>query len=201
MSFAKMPLVLILTIFLAALSFTAVLGKGPDTQPADSAAKEQPFTGSEKAIVNWPKAGNWIAGDVIPGPPRIEVFYPKGQSATNWTEMGTVEFDSKNKHIDLFGLARTIFLGTQKGSPNAKWNVLTDGFKDEKNKAYPFIFFRIDCPDFLSGEPGQIQFWLLIQGKSGIFTVQYSYKGTVLPQGKGNEILQIMKDAQIEQEK
>ena len=204
MKLAKVSAISICTFCLVLSGISVCLGgplKEEPKKPTDSSGISQDKPIKEKIVVEWPKSGNWVAGDVITGPPRTEVFYPKGQSAADWSEMGTIEYDVQYKASDLGGRARLLFLGTQKGSPNAKWNILTRGFKDEEKKDYQFIFFRIDCPDFTSGEPAQVQFWLLMRGKTGLFTVQYSYKGKEIPEANGNAISQTLKDTHIEIEK
>ena len=202
MNFAKVIGISIGTLLLLFSGVSICLGgpapKADSIKTIDSTATHPKSPIKEKIFVNWPKSGNWVAGEVVPGPPRVDIFYPKGQSANNWTEMGTVEYDPNWKKTDLGGMARIIFLGTQKGSPHAKWNILAKGYKDEQTKSYPFTFFRIDCPDFASGESAQVQFWLLLVGKSGLFTVQYSFKGSEIPEKKGNDILETMQNAHIE---
>lgn len=202
MNFAKVIGISIGTLCLLFSGVSICMGgpapKRDSTKTTESDSMHPKSSIKEQVIVNWPKSGNWVAGDMVPGPPRMEVYYPKGQSAVNWTEMGTIEYDPNWKKSDLGGMARVIFLGTQKGSPHAKWSILTKGYRDEQTKSYPFTFFRIECPDFASGEPAQVQLWLLLAGKTGLFTVQYSFKGSEIPDSKGNAIIETMKDAHIE---
>lgn len=200
MKLAKVSVLVIGALCLAILGASIALGEPAKDVPgkkADSTGVGK-ATGKEKMVIEWPKSGNWATGEMFAGPPVTQFFYPKGQSAVEWTEMGSVEFDGSENTFDLTGRARLLFLGTQKGSPNATWTILTRGYKDEKNQGFPFVFFRMNCPDFISGEPAQVQYWLLMLGKTGMFTVQYSYKGKDIPADKGNAILQAMKDARIE---
>jgi hypothetical protein len=204
MKFGTVNRVMILAL---SLSLLMPLGASSENMPAKTtgnaadslAPKPKETVVKERLVVKWPASQKLQQAESGPGLP--ELYFPKGQSPLNWTEMGTIEFvprQPKQPLIDLVAKARAIFLGTQKGSPNAKWDLIFRGFKDEKKLEGQFVIFKIDCPDFLSGEPGQLQLWELIRGKTGDFILQYSIKGNKLPEEEGNALQKTFQDAYIE---
>ncbi|MFH1700833.1 MAG: hypothetical protein ABIE07_09630 [Candidatus Zixiibacteriota bacterium] len=150
---------------------------------------------SENLVMNWPESGEWKSGlKKAYGQSVIEFFYPKGQTQGNWTEMGSIEINPVLKEVPIITTARSIFLGTEKASPKATWDILERG---KTENGYPFIIFEIICPEFRTKEEPQIQYWKIIDGNLNSHTVQYSFRGTTIPEEKKKEILDALKDAKL----
>jgi hypothetical protein len=153
---------------------------------------------TESMVIDWPEGENWISDYVYTAKSsKMEIFYPAGQTGGDWNEMITVEALYENKK-NIAGIARQIYLGTVRGSPNATWDILKKGANEQER---PFIIFEIICPDFLSGEPPQVQLWKLIIGETGLFTLQYSYRGKEFPAKRKDQMFEVFDKAFIEVEK
>ncbi len=195
------------TILLSALVLFVLSASTPifaETKPAteDSTVQETPDI-TETQVIEWPEGSDWyLANTYAAGPSEYLLYYPKGQGEKNWDEMITMEIvHGKGKiQSNLVGLARMTFLGTRKGSPEATWDIIEKGWSDEA-KEYPHVIYEIDCPDFLSKEPAQVQLWKLTNGKTGLFNLQYSYKGKEMPADKKEEIVTMLKKSHIKAEK
>ena len=109
--------------------------------------------------------------------------------------MGTTEYKPLEKAANLSGMARTIYMGTKEASPHAEWKILYKGPGDDD---YSYIVFQITCPDFLSGEEPQLQYWKVIQGDQMLFTIQYTYKNEIMPEDKQFKILEAINNGHIE---
>lgn len=149
----------------------------------------------ETLIYELPEKDKWISDYVHVGnSSRIEIFFPKGQSPDNWKEMITTE-TVYGKKSSVPGEARLTYLGTVKGSPNATWDILTKGRMEGSGRQ--FIIYEIICPDFLSGEEPQVQLWKMIGGHTGMFVLQYSYRGKEMPEKRKKEILEVLEKADL----
>lgn len=186
---------LLLPLLLAFVMFSALAA----IPKPDSAKADAPLV-KEKMVIPWPSGEVWSGGQVTQKPPT-ELFFPKGQSGSNWTEMVSTEFHAGRMNVNLPGQARLNFLGTQKASPNATWEIIGKGWKDEVNSEYPYIGIEIKCPDFLTKEPPQYQIWQFIQGHSGFFIVQYSYRGESMPDTRKDAIVAMFSKVRIEKVK
>lgn len=167
----------------------------------DSTVQQKPKI-TETQVIEWPEGAGWkLANTYTSGSSIYELYYPKDQGYDNWQEMVTLEIvQGKGKGgINLPGLARMTYLGTRKGSPNATWDILQKGYSGEA-KDYPFILYEIDCPDFLSKEPAQVQLWKMTEGKTALFNLQYSYRGKEMPGDKKEEIMNTLKNSYIKAE-
>jgi hypothetical protein len=177
----------------------ALAGDRPaDTPKKSDTAKTADMSGAvETWVVDLPEEDKWTSNYVhTTVKSKMDIYYPEGQTPGSWNEMLTVEaLYSPKKNIA--GLARQIYLGTVQGSPDATWDILKKGM-DEQDHA--FIVFIINCPDFLSGEPPQVQLWKLILTSSGLFTLQYSYRGEELPPARKDHILEIFDKAYVDVE-
>ncbi len=145
--------------------------------------------------MEWPAIDKWKSDNLHQnGQNSIEFFYPEGQSSQSWREMGTIEINAIDKTVSLTGKARSIFLGTQQASPHAEWKIL---YKGNSENGYRYIVFQITCPDFLSGEQPQLQYWKMIQGDQKLFTIQYTYKDEVMPEDKQLRVLEAIDGAHV----
>ncbi|MEE9442551.1 MAG: hypothetical protein V3V99_07775 [candidate division Zixibacteria bacterium] len=179
-----------LTVFAILLSGIALADKKQTKQDP-----EQISESTEMLNMNWPEGGQWHSGlKKTYGLSMIEFFYPKDQSQSNWTEMGSTEINPITKEVPIISTARSIFLGTQKASPEATWDILERGTSENGNK---YVLFEIICPEFRTKEDPQIQYWKLIDGKLKSYTVQYSFKGTTIPEDKKKEILDAIKKSKL----
>jgi len=153
----------------------------------------------ETLVTEWPETGHWKSALLHNRPGgTVEFFYPEGQGSKDWREMFSREEQVKAQaFVNMMSRAREIFLGTQKGSPNATWKILNRQ-KDENDNR--IIIFRIDCPDFTSGEEAQIQLWKIIEGKTKVFTVQYTFRGKEMPEEKRLEISKAIDKAYVKVE-
>lgn len=201
MSFAAKTILLsALVLFMLSMSAPGFAAEKPATE--DSTAQQAPDI-TETQVIEWPDGSDWqLADTYASGTSEFSLYYPKGQGEKNWEEMVTLEIvhDTKKAGLNLPGLARMTFLGTRKGSPNATWDILEKGYSDEA-KEYPHIIYEIDCPDFLSGEPAQVQLWKLTDAKTALFNLQYSYRGEKMPENKKEEIMTMLKKSHIKTEK
>jgi hypothetical protein len=197
---AKTTLLFTMVLFLFVMSAPGFAETGLASQ--DSTAQQAPDI-TETQVIVWPEGSEWqLANTYTSGVSEYSLYYPKGQGEQNWEEMVTLEVmhGKKNIKMNLPGLARMTFLGTQKGSPDATWDILNKGYDDEA-KQYPHIIYEIDCPDFLSKDPAQVQLWKLTSGKTSLFNLQYSYRGKEMPADKKEEILTMLKNSHIKAEK
>ncbi len=194
---------LLFTIVLFVISMSAPVSAIDKPAPDDSTAQQAPDI-TETQVIVWPEGSDWqLANTYVSGASEYSLYYPKGQGEQNWEEMVTLEVmhGKKNVKMNLPGLARMTFLGTQKGSPEATWDILEKGYDNDEIKQYPHIIYEIDCPDFLSKEPAQVQLWKLTDGKTALFNLQYSYRGKEMPSDKKAEIMTMLKNAHIKAEK
>lgn len=192
---AKLPILFILTVlFLCAPVFA---GSKPESD--DSTKAEVPAI-KETLVIDWPEDENWyLDNSYTGGQSTIEVYFPEGKGGDAWQEMATIETVYGNTKVNLPGMARMTFLGTQKGCPDATWEILDKGYLDEDNKS-AYILYEIICPEFLSGEPPQIQYWKLVVGETALFNVQYSYRGEKIPKEKKEVILETLKNGHLKVE-
>jgi len=168
------------------------------TEKAKSGDTVDPSKITETLMFDFPAKDKWKSDYVHTGSStRMELFFPEGQSTDNWKEMITTEA-AYGKTTDVAGEARITYLGTVKGSPNATWDILKKGKMEGSGRK--FIIYEIVCPDFLSGEQPQIQLWKMIGGHTGIFVLQYSYRGKELPEKRKDEILEFFEKADLKTE-
>lgn len=173
-------------IFLAALMLTAGAAIGenkPASQPPASQSQTPPApTVKESIVIDWPEGVKWVSDFVSSrGKGRTELFYPEGQSKTNWTEMVSTEATYGKIPGDLMEIARVILMGTKQGCPDAAMEIIE---KKPTGPGYPSITFVITCPKFTANQPPEIQLWKMFAGKTGLYTVQYTYRGEKLPDDK-----------------
>ncbi len=201
MSFAA-KMILLATVVLFVLSMSAPTFATTKPATEDSTVQQVPDI-TETQVIEWPEGSDWqLSNTYTAGASEYSLYYPKGQGDQNWEEMVTLEIvhGKGNVKMNLPGLARMTYLGTRKGSPNATWSILEKGYSDEA-KEYPHIIYEIDCPDFLSKEPAQVQLWKLTNGKTSLFNLQYSYRGKEMPAEKKEAIMTMLKKSYIKAEK
>jgi hypothetical protein len=166
-----------------------------DDKP-DSAAATTKIV--ETLVVDWPEKDNWTAGYFHQGEEnQTQMYFPEGQSHEGWKEMASVETVPGMTHANVPGLARMTYLGTKKASPNATWDIIKKGNNERGN---PFILYQIICPDFVTKEPPQVQLWKITIGKTGLFNLQYSYKGDDMPEERKEQMLKVLDEAYIKRE-
>jgi len=187
---AKLPILVVLSVLIVCVPGFA--GSKPESTDSTE-AEEAEIT--ESLVIEWPEDGKWyLDQSYTSGASTMDVYFPEGKGGDAWQEMATIETVYGKIGVNLAGMARMTFLGTQKGSPDATWEILEKGYLDKSSKT-AFIIYEIICPDFLSGEPPQIQYWKLISGKTALFTVQYSYRGTDIPEDTKEAILNSLEEA------
>lgn len=193
---------LVALIICAFLGSTAIaIKKKPEsTDTPDTVGMVDTENIIESLAVAWPPEDKWYSESVHYGEStEMELFYPKGQSSDGWQEMATIEIvHGQPRKANLPGTARMTYLGTRRGCPNATWDILKQG---ENERDQRFIIYEIICPEFTSGEPPQIQYWKLIAGKTNLFNLQYSYRGTEIPAKRRVQILDVLDQAYIKVEK
>lgn len=191
------PIICLVTLLIPLFAVPAAAGP-KDAPGKDSTATITP-PAKETLVVNWPKEGKWKAGIATTQENMtVEYYFPEGQSAQDWTEMGSVEFYPGLKDVNLMGRARFIFLGTKEACPDAEWVILNRGTNDQ---GQPSIAFRISCPKFLTDQSPEVQIWEIILGQTGLFTLQYSFRGKDLPVPKREQMLTVFKAAHLKAEK
>jgi hypothetical protein len=185
---------ILMALIVSPVTYSAEKKEEP-SQPTDSTSAVAPSQIIETLIVDWPKKDKWTKGlDFSEGANHTELYYPEGQSASGWKEMASVETVIGKTNVNIPGMARMTFLGTERGSPNATWDILKKG-RNERNRH--FIIYEIICPDFLSEEPPQIQLWKMVVGKTALFTLQYGYRGKEMPDERRKQILEMLDKAYI----
>ncbi len=149
----------------------------------------------QDVFVEWPADGNWKIGKTYETDTRkMAFFYPEGQSAKDWTEMGSVDIEYFTEGgIGLGTLARTIFLGTQQTCPEATWEIHR---RFTHEPPYGQIIFEVRCPEFTDGH-AELQLWSITWEKSGQFIVQYSLKAEEWPEEKWQEMLEVMRNVEV----
>lgn len=191
----KSALVLIIPVILFA---STVLAKD---KPTDSTSTTLVNIANieETVIIDFPEKGEWKSDYLLQGEndSYMELYFPKGQSSGNWLEMITIEKVGGKRRPNLAGSARIIFLGTRQGCPEAEWKILERGKEDP---LHPYIVFEIRCPKYPANKPPEIQIWKLIVGQTGMFTVQYTYKGEEIPERNREEIKKSFDSAYIKTE-
>jgi hypothetical protein len=194
--------VLITLLFLLSLivmGFAVWPASAKDKPPSSDTAKAAaPVPVKEDLVVAWPAGEKWVIEQGVPkATGRVDLYYPEGQSSMQWTEMMIVEITPGQKRVNVPGMARMVYLGTKRGSPNATWDILTKGNNKDN---LPLIVFEIKCPDFITGDPPQVQLWKMINGQTGLFTLQYSYKGENFPAERRDQILKVLEKSEIKAE-
>ena len=185
---------LVIGMLMTLLAYPAVYAARKEEKSPDKTGEDISKI-TETWVVNFPEKDNWTSDYVYNGKSsRMELFFPKGQSSDGWKEMITIE-TTYGKKSSVAGEARLTYLGTVKGSPNATWDILTKGKMEGSGRQ--FIIYEIKCPDFLSGEQPQVQIWKMIGGLTGLFTLQYSYRGKELPEERKKEILEFFEKADL----
>lgn len=181
------------------ISCMFIAGAYAADNPADTAKSPKPPANiTEKLVMDWPKDGKWDGGLAYSGKSTtMELYYPEGQSDASWSEMGSIEIVYNKINANLPGLARSIFLGTQKACPDATWDYI---YKSRQTDDHPTVIYFIKCPAFTSGESAQYQIWRLISGKTALFNIQYSFKGDEIPEAQKEKIIEAIKNARIETE-
>ncbi len=175
----KVPLILtlVMTIVLGLGSFSYAKNAIP---VVDSTKVEEPIDFTESVKMEWPDNVKWVLEDTYTGNRTImELYYPKGESSSNWSQMGSIEIAIGKIEGNVGGRARLIFLGTEQGSPGATWDIIKMDYNKELD--FKWVVFEINCPEFLNGDGPQVQLWKIMSGKTGTFIVQYSYKGKEMP--------------------
>ena len=169
-------------------------GKKP--APKTDTTSETVLQIKEKLSLEWPKEGKWASGYLNNNESGwMELFFPEGQSMSNWKEMATVEIVYKRVNANLAGMARSVFLGTRQGCPDAEWEIIKKNPKDAK---HPYIIFEIRCNKFVNElQPAEVQLWKLIGGKTGLYNLQYSYRGETIPEKKREEIMKTLTGAHL----
>ncbi|MDD4050639.1 MAG: hypothetical protein PHR28_01905, partial [candidate division Zixibacteria bacterium] len=100
--------------------------------PANQSQTPQASTINESIVIDWPAGVKWVSDYINSRPKgRTELFYPEGQSKTNWTEMVSIEATYGNVTGDLTEVARVILMGTKQGCPDAAMEII------EKNPKGP----------------------------------------------------------------
>jgi len=191
------------TLLLVLLMALIVSPKAYSTEKTESADKPDstavPTDIVETMVVNWPEKDNWTPGYFHRGEEsQTQMYFPEGQSHEGWKEMASIETIPGMTHANIPGLARMTYLGTKKASPNATWDIIKKGNTERGN---PFILYEIVCPDFITKEPPQVQLWKITIGKTGLFNLQYSYKGDDMPAERKEQMLKVLEEAYIKAEK
>lgn len=184
-------------LLMAMLIWPAVMAtEKKEESPRPTGSLEDLSRIREFVIAEWPKEDKFQSGFVHTDSVRhVEIFYPKGQSTYNWKEMGWVEyFKTGTQAVNLVKTARSKYLDARHGCPDATWDIIE---KPSPKQKYQYIIFQITCPDYLADEPGDVQLWKIISGKTGVFVVQYSYRGEEMPKKKRKQILKVLGEAHI----
>lgn len=150
----------------------------------------------ERVEVEWAEDGDWSSGWLHKGEDGgyMEMFFPKGQSKDGWKEMITIEKVAGGRRPNLPGAARIIFRGTERSCPDATWEIL---HKDKSDPVHQAILFEIRCPKFVADQPPEIQIWKLIVGRTGMFIVQYTYRGEEMPDESKDEMKKFFDSTKI----
>lgn len=173
----------------------AAAGQKPAAKPATekNQAPQTPIV-KETITINWPTEVKWFSDYVSTREKgRTELFYPEGQSKTNWTEMVSTEA-TYSKVPDLTEMARIILMGTKQGCPDAVMEILE---KSPAGAGSPTLIFELRCPTFLAKQPAEVQLWKLFAGQSGLYTLQYTWRGETLPAEKRTEALTLLKKSKL----
>jgi len=151
---------------------------------------------TEDLLFNLPEEENFKLGFKHEDSVRwVNIYYPKGQTSYKWQEMIWHEYlNQKTQNINLAGTARKRYLEARKACPDATWDILKKSGKDDD---YPYIIFEIKCPKYVVNEPPDIQVWKLIGGKTGLFVVEWSYRGDEIPEDRKSEILDYLDETTL----
>lgn len=171
--------------------------KAEPKQSPDSSVIEGNFT--ETLMIDWPEKDGWASEFVHNSEgSTLEYFYPKGQSSTGWNEMASTELVFGKVISSLPGEARITLLGTQRGCPKATWEIFSKGTNDH-NQSH--VVYEIICPEFLNKEPAQVQLWAMLYGKKGLYAVQYTFRGSEMPEERKDQIIDMLKKVWLKVEK
>lgn len=187
--------VIVISLFIGTLLAGHVLADKATAMRRKQAAKVDKY--DEVFKMTWPEVDKWQKENVHTNATgrSIEFYYPENQNNKSWREMATIEIEPLSQNASLSGRARTIYMGTQQASPHAEWKIL---YKGQDEQGYNYIVFQITCPDFLSGDEPQLQYWKMVHGDQHLFTIQYTYKDEVMPEDKQLRILEAINGAHIE---
>jgi len=186
----------IICLLLAPVGFAGKKEAPPDQTPDTATVDENAI---ETLMVDWPEKDGWISEFVHNSETsRIEYLYPEGQSSQGWNEMASTELVYNKVISSLPGEARITLLGTQRGCPEATWEIYSKGHNDH-NQAH--VVYEIICPEFLNKEPAQVQLWAMLYGKEGLYAIQYTFRGLDMPEKRKEQIVDILMNAWLKIEK
>lgn len=163
--------------------------------PTAAGQAPAPPTATETIVITWPTDVKWVSDYVSSrAKGRSELFYPEGQSRTNWTEMVSTEAAYGRIPGDLTEVARIILMGTKQGCPDAMMEII------EKKPTGPgpaTLTFELRCPKYLAEQPAEVQLWKMFTGKTGLYTLQYTYRGDKIPDDKRAQIITMLQGSKL----
>jgi hypothetical protein len=191
-----LAVIFIICLLLAPVGFAGKKEAPPDQTPETEAVEENV---TETLMIDWPEEDGWASEFVHNSDDaRIEYLYPKGQSSEGWHEMASTELVYDKVISSLPGEARITLLGTQRGCPEATWEIFSKG-KNDHGQAH--VVYEIICPEFLNKEPAQVQLWAMLKGKAGLYAVQYTFRGLDMPEDRKEQIVDMLEKVWLKVEK
>ncbi len=122
----------------------------------------------ESLSLIWPKNENWNIASNQENEQLVMVeLLRNNETFENWTEFGSMISIKGAINVPMDNAMKMMIDQAQKESRNAK---LTFIEKDENCK-FPWIFFKIETPKFISGDKRpESQLYYIVQGKNALYT-------------------------------
>ena len=153
----------------------------------------QTKSGRETLALDWPDEENWVLGNRQESSTMEMIELVKqGESLENWTELGTMISIKGAKNVGVENMMNLLYNQTKPNSPSAKLTFIEKGVKD----GYPWILFKIECPQFNDDPNPESQLWYIVQGSTSLFTNNRAIKKKCIPkelEEKWGEVFKLSK--------
>jgi len=120
----------------------------------------------ETLSINWPEEYNWtLLSNHEDDKLQLLEIIPANQTKDNWSLLGQMTVVKGQTQITM-EKARDLMLNqTRQNSPNAK---LTEIERNESAK-YPWIVFKVECPNFKNDPNPESQLWYIIRSDNALY--------------------------------
>lgn len=134
---------------------------------------------NESLALDWPDDENWTLANrqSNKGVSMIELVH-KGESLTNWSEIGTMMVMPKNGMKLTAHQGMEIFSNSAKqGNPNLNLTLI----ESEENTEYPWVIFKIENQKSSISDNYESQVYSIVIGRQNIFVSFRAIKEKIIP--------------------
>jgi len=124
------------------------------------------FQAQETLKIDWPEEYNWqLLSNHEDEKLQVLEIIPKVETANNWSLLGQMMVIKGESNINMEKAKMLMFSQTQINAPNAK---LTELEKKEDIE-FPWILFKVECPNFLEDENPESQLWYITKSDNALY--------------------------------